>query len=268
MNTLKDCLLSGLESLFPYVDELNEMNVFPITDGDTGSNLFKTLSQVKEIDNSEIREKLIMFARGNSGNILSLFFRYWPEIISSSKDIQDALPFIIQNLEKYIPNLQHGTMYDIMISWPKTENLSLIDFFKTWLENSEKNIISGPDKLKILDKYGTLDSGAVGLYYILCGISKEIGLTYQMKHFYVKRLLRPLDKVSVRYCVESLIQIDTVNTDFRNQLEDIGNSIIFIQGNEMVKVHIHTNNWKAIQDICRKNGNIIDWKVDDMEKSE
>lgn len=267
MNDLKSCLLSGLRELEPYIEELNFMNVFPIADGDTGNNLAKTLQAIQEIDNSEIKNKLILAARGNSGNMLALFFRYWPEEITSAGQLQQVLPSILEKFERYIPNLQHGTIYDVMASWPRGCDFSLNTFFSTWLKNAELSIIIGPDKLPILEKYGTLDSGAVGLYYILYGIAKELGCNYRIKHFYVERANKPLNPGKTRYCVEVLVETDLLESQFKYQLKGTGDSLIFIYVNNMAKLHIHTNDWQKIREICEKAGQILDWKVDDMQEN-
>lgn len=267
MNDLRSCLLSGLKELKPYIEELNAMNVFPIADGDTGNNLAKTLQAVQEMDNSGIQDKLILAARGNSGNMLALFFRYWPEKIESPEQLQEILPTILEKFERYIPNLQRGTIYDVMTSWSRMFDASLDTFFSTWLKNAELSIITGPDKLPILDRYGTLDSGAIGLYYILYGIAKELGCKYRVKHFYVERANKPLNPGKTRYCVEALVETDLLESQFKYQLKGTGDSLIFIYVNNMAKLHIHTNDWQNIRDICEKAGQITDWKVDDMQEN-
>lgn len=267
MNDLKSCLLSGLEVLTPYIEELNAMNVFPVADADTGNNLARTLETVKDLDNSEIKSKLFLAGRGNSGNMLALFFRYWPEKLVSSEQLQSVLPAILEKFERYIPNLQHGTIYDVMTSWPRVIDASLDGFFSLWLKTAELSIITGPDKLPILEKYGTLDSGAIGLYYILYGIAKELGCQYRMKHFYVERAKRPLTSETTRYCVEALVETSLLENQFKNQLKGLGDSLIFIYVNNMAKLHIHTNDWQIIREICEKAGQILNWKVDDMQEN-
>lgn len=267
MNDLKSCLLSGLRVLTPYIEELNAMNVFPVADADTGNNMARTLEAIKDLDNSEIKTKLFLAGRGNSGNMLALFFRYWPEKIESPEQLQEILPTILEKFERYIPNLQRGTIYDVMTSWPKMCDASLDTFFSTWLKNAELSIITGPDKLPILDKYGTLDSGAIGLYYILYGIAKELGCQYRMKHFYVERAIKPLTSQTTRYCVEALVETSLLENQFKSQLRGLGDSLIFIYANNMAKLHIHTNNWQTIREICEQAGQILDWKVDDMQES-
>ena len=267
MPDLKKCLLRGLQALEPYIDELNAMNVFPIADKDTGRNLYKTLEAVKTMEPKDISSELLMAARGNSGNMLALFFRNWPVELDSVSELYDSLIKAKQDLEMFIPNLVHGTIYDVMIGWSVNSQDNLKSFFKAWLENAEQKILAGPDNLAVLDMYGTLDSGAVGLYYILAGIAAELGLEYPVKHFYVERAQKPWSLTDSRYCVEALVKTESGQSSLQKYFRDQGDSLILVKFNDSVKLHIHCKDFNQIRQLCESIGQIQDWKVDDMEKA-
>lgn len=244
------------------------MNVFPIADRDTGRNLSKTLQAIQaETRLPDVPETLFLGSRGNSGNMLSLFFRPWPLYLDSVSTLKNSLITAQTQLEKYIPNLVHGTIYDVMTCWSPSADTDFDRFFKAWLRNAEQVILNGPDILSVLDMYGTLDSGAIGLYYVLGGIAAELGIEYNLRTFYVKRAQKPLGLLNVRYCTEALVKSDGSQALLADQLKDLGESLILVKGPDYLKLHIHTNSPEKVRDILESYGAITDWKVDDMKKA-
>ena len=157
-----------------------------------------------------------------------------------------------------------------MLCWPKEPISNILQFFEIWLQNIEEGIFRGPEILPVLEEYGTLDSGAVGFYYIINGIAAELGSQYPMKHFYVERAHLPWQKDNVRYCVEALM------TDIKDQsyiseaVWGVGESLIIItdpREPNLLKIHIHCDRPEKVKQLCCHAGTIIDWKVDDMKKA-
>lgn len=264
MATLKDCLMSAYRFLIPYVEELNNMNVFPIADKDTGSNLCKTFEFVlnENLTSLDIKKQLILHARGCSGNIFALFFREWPETIENISDLKIQLSIAEKKILSCI-NPVEGTVWTAMKSYPH-EVSKMEDFFKKWLNNIENSIIESPNTLPILDKYNTLDSGAIGFYYMMCGIVKELGIQYNPKHFFVKRRQNLLASNASRYCTEVIITSEISEEEYLSKLTSLGDSLIHYRDGNQIKIHIHTNNPEKIEDLSNRIGKIEDWKVEDM----
>lgn len=264
MASLKDCLSAAYNFLIPYVEELNDMNVFPIADKDTGSNLCRTFKFVldEKITSADIKEQLILQARGSSGNIFTLFFREWPEEIKNVDALQKALDTAKEKIPSYL-NLIEGTAWTAMKSYPR-EALEIQSFFTQWLKNIEDCILEGPKILSILEDYNTLDSGAVGFYYMLCGIAKELGIKYSAKHFFVKRKQGFYNTDAQRYCTEAIITSRVSEEAYLPALVTLGDSLIHYKDKNTIKLHIHTNNPEKVKLLCESLGKIKDWKVEDM----
>ena len=272
MNDLKSCLSRAIKTLEPYVEELNAMNIFPIPDKDTGRNLYKTLEGIYSNTDQELGVKLLIAARGTSGNILSVFFKSWPLELSDNnvQKLRAALELSDTRLQKTLDRIQHGTIYDAMTCWPRDQVKDILEFFRVWIQNIEEGILKGPEIFPMLDEYGTLDSGAVGFYYIINGIAAELGLQYPMKHFYVERAHLPWRQENSRYCIEALIT-DMVDQSYISEaIWKLGDSLIIITDStnpKFFKLHIHCNKPDHVKQMCQHAGTIIDWKVDDMKKA-
>lgn len=262
MGRLRDCLITACKRLKPYIEELNDMNVFPIADKDTGRNLYKTLSFLFEKDEKNVSQEIFLHARGNSGNILGLFFRSWPEEITEDTNLKAYLDEAIQLIYSYVLNIQEGTIVSAMKCYPR-EFSNLEGFFTGWLKNIEKSILEAPSILPILEEYQTLDSGAVGFYYLIGGIAEELGIKYPIKHFYVKRLTI-IRETSNLFCTEALVASRAEERSYLPALESLGESLITFKDNNFIKIHIHTKDPQKIKNLCESLGQIKDWKVDEL----
>ena len=251
------------EYLSSYRDTLNNINVFPIADKDTGSNICKTLS----LDNcntlEDVKNQILMKARGSSGNIIALFaMGLWENKSDNlyemcSKAAQFAWDTMFEPVE--------GTILTAMKDVPK-EYDTLEDFIYKYVENTKNNLLKGPDLLPVLKENNTLDSGTLGFLYILCGIYKGLtgkDITPDIK---VEKVEGKLSEVDYKYCVEVLFKADDdVFLDYMiDSIRPIGNELILIRQGNLSKLHIHTNEHETVFKEINRLFDVLEVKIDNM----
>ncbi|MDD4316793.1 MAG: DAK2 domain-containing protein [Clostridia bacterium] len=268
----------GLDINKQYVDSLN---VFPVPDGDTGTNMSLTMaSTVKETEfetSDNMADIIKAFsrgalkgARGNSGVILSQIFKGIAEIISQAKVI---------NTKTFAKALENGSnrAYDA-VTHPKegtiltvirmigdyankiaARNADFIDFFQKIIKKGEQVLAETPEMLPVLKKAGVVDAGGQGLIYILTGMYYKLAgieITQSIdekdaaetpKQVYFEADIHDLEEIKFGYCTEFFIinlksRITTADIDkLRDKLNEIGDCVIVVGDLQLVKVHVHTN---------------------------
>ena len=258
LSVFKDYLAS-------YRDTLNNINVFPIADKDTGSNICKTLS----LDNcntfEDVKNQILMKARGSSGNILALFaMGLWE---NKSENLYEMCSKAAQFTWDTMFEPVEGTILTAMKDVPK-EYDSLEDFIYRYVENTKNNLLKGPDVLPVLKENNTLDSGTLGFLYILCGI--YLGLTGKdiAPKISVEEVVGSSSIIDYKYCTEVLLDVeDTSHKAIIESIKHLGNELIVLRQGNLTKIHIHTNDFRRVLNICEKQGKILDSKVDEMYNS-
>ena len=269
---------------------LNKINVFPVADGDTGSNLFSTMhsivhySELKEnIKNTleSIADSAIIGARGNSGLIFAQYFQGLSEGITSEKVITPE-EFVLaskngmQSAYDAMENPVEGTMLTTMKVFHDSLSRELNSqvTFDTLLERAFKNVEIAvektTDQLKVLKQSSVVDSGAKGFAYFIKGfldgikghfITKEIAegeeIIPEIEHDHG-------DDLHFRYCTEALIEKKSDISDLKGLLSDIGDSIIQVKGKRKIRLHVHTNEPAQVFQRLSLHGKILEQKVDDM----
>ena len=269
---------------------LNKINVFPVADGDTGSNLFSTMhsivhySELKEnIKNTleSIADSAIIGARGNSGLIFAQYFQGLSEGITSEKVITPE-EFVLaskngmQSAYEAMENPVEGTMLTTMKVFHDSLSRELNSqvTFDTLLEKAFKNVELAvektTDQLKVLKQSSVVDSGAKGFAYFVKGfvdgikghfITKEISegeeIIPEIEHDHG-------DDLHYRYCTEALIEKKSQISDLKPLLSDIGDSIIQVKGKRKIRLHVHTNDPAQVFERLSGHGKILEQKVDDM----
>ncbi|MGH4050253.1 MAG: DAK2 domain-containing protein [Clostridium sp.] len=273
---------------------LNKMNVFPIPDGDTGSNLVSTMNaivedmkihkSIKETINS-MADAALIGARGNSGIIFAQFINGINEEISDkepltmasfAETLKNAVPYAY----KAILNPIEGTMITVIREWAEavyklkdvTESFEAI-IIKT-LEDAKSSLANTPNILEILKKASVVDSGASGFVSFLQGIvyflkDKNITKLSQNEEEIVfeEEIFDFTPNITYRYCTEALILNENINTnEIKNALKYLGDSLIVAGNKSKVRIHIHTNKPDELFHILRGKGEIVQQKVDDMKK--
>lgn len=283
---LRDAIISGAHSIANKKKSVDELNVFPVPDGDTGTNMSmaigNTLSELKimhdDVTVSEVASSaasaLLRGARGNSGVILSLIFRGFAKGLADKKeancdDITLALGLGVENAYKAVMNPTEGTILTVArMGYEKAKSLSGIvtDEVQLWEEICKECKIAldnTPNQLAALKKAGVVDAGGQGLLIIFEAM---------LQVFKGGEIVQPLSQdskkavtvetfastvgdfdevINFTYCTEMLITKDEGCDDtskLRAYLETIGDCVVVVDDDEIIKVHVHTNDpGKAIQ---------------------
>ena len=272
----KDKFSTYLDILKAHETELNDINVFPIADKDTGKNLVKTLDfELPETESirdfvHKYSELALYNARGSSGNILALYLmgidNNWDDK-SISNTFVNAAKFVWDNMY----NPKEGTMLTLMKQVPQENDFA--SFLNQFIDNCIKSLLEGPNRLPILKEKNTLDSGSLGFIYILCGIYKCLVGVDKTPEIILKS---PEENImnsgdNFRYCVEGLLS-SYKKEDIIEVLKKSGNEIVITESltsekEKILKFHIHTNNWRMIKNACIMFSHLIDLKVEDMQNN-
>ncbi len=267
----KEMLLYGGEVLTGKTDEVNALNVFPVPDGDTGSNMNMTYqSGVQAIVNSTETEisavakafskGLLMGARGNSGVILSQFFRGIAEGLDgkdevNAKEYHEALEQGVKRAYASVIKAVEGTILTVsreMVEMTTNTDLSFVDFFEDLIKNANISLQNTPELLPVLKEVGVVDSGGQGLVYVYEGMlaslkGEKMDLTsrpnFEAFTATEEHSMNP-EEIEFGYCTEMLLRLhneDEVEiNDVRAKLESFGDSVVAVMDEDVLKIHVHT----------------------------
>ncbi len=294
---LTKMLYAAEQTLIKERQRINDLNVFPVPDGDTGTNMSLTLSSaVKELENLQdaslakvaqaVAKGSLMGARGNSGVILSQFFRGFAEGLkdaSEASQTQLALAFktAADTTYRAVMKPVEGTMLTVARkmaaeaeeSVKKAESLD--EFLEAVLKAARIAVADTPKLLARLREAGVVDAGGEGLVVILSGmiaglrgettyvppVEKEVVLVKKKEG--ITRIEGVLEN---RYCTEFLIRGYKLNIpDIQGTLNAYGDSMVVVGDDEIVKVHIHTDFPGKVLDYCGSKGQLGDIKIDNMQ---
>ena len=301
---LAKMFLAGAQNLENKKEWINELNVFPVPDGDTGTNMTMTImSAAKEVANLEAMGDLEMAslckaissgslrgARGNSGVILSQLFRGFTKGIAECDVI--TVPVLAKACEKAVETAykavmkpKEGTILTVA-KGASTKARELADegiedleqFIGTVIEHAEYVLSQTPEMLPVLKQAGVVDSGGQGLVEVLHGafdafLGKEIQISIQgagSKTPVVNKEAAQADAdIKFGYCTEFIIMLNKtfnikMEMDFKDFLESIGDSIVVVADDDIVKVHVHTNDPGLAIQRALKYGQLSNMKIDNM----
>ncbi len=296
----KALVLKGAENLKMNYQYIDSLNVFPVPDGDTGTNMRMTIengvSEIASLDEKNIYEVakklsrgMLMGARGNSGVILSQLFRGMSkglEGLSSVTSIGLAKAFKsgVQQAYKAVMTPVEGTI--LTVAREASEKMCLIanskmsinEFLDEYILEAKASLDRTPDLLPALKEAGVVDSGGAGYICIIEGMIKLLNGESLSKDFAVsssvaheQKLGSNNEEVEFGYCTEFILQLtkveDVNNFDEKeiyNKIEPIGNSIVLVKDEDIVKVHIHTLTPGVIFNIAQEYGEFIKIKVENM----
>lgn len=300
---LKRMFLAGVANLESKKEWINELNVFPVPDGDTGTNMTLTiLSAAREVNSVEeptmetlakaISSGSLRGARGNSGVILSQLFRGFTKAIKYSTEIDmellaEALQRATETAYKAVMKPKEGTILTVAkgIS-DKAKELAqsgcdMDVFIQELLKEGDYVLSQTPEMLPVLKQAGVVDSGGQGLMQVLKGayeafLGKEIDWTVTETAAPAgapfagsqENVLEESD-IKFGYCTEFIIMLSkTFNIkqemDFKAYLESIGDSIVVVADDDVVKVHVHTNDPGLAIQKALKYGALSNMKIDNM----
>ena len=298
--TFKMMLLSGANNLYNNYPEIDALNVFPVPDGDTGMNMNLTMqSGAKEISNRNdddiytiakvFSKGLLMGARGNSGVITSQIFRGIADGMASKVSI-DAyeLASAFENgtrvAYKAVIKPVEGTILTVIresseyLAKHVDENTSIEKAFDLLLKEARKSLERTPDLLPVLKEVGVVDSGGAGLIKILEGMQSALNGEFIDKVNATSTDIKGSAQVAADenndefgYCTEFIMRLgpDSVKRPFQKNrftsvLNSHGNSLVVVQDEDIVKVHVHTLNPGNILSYAQNFGEFVKLKIENM----
>lgn len=299
--TLQKCFLAGAQSIEAQKEYINELNVFPVPDGDTGTNMTLTImSAAKEVSGlSEVTMETVSKAissgslrgaRGNSGVILSQLFRGFTREIKDQKEINvtimsNAFQKAVETAYKAVMKPKEGTILTVARGGATKaaelvgETEDLIEFCEKVIEHMEVVLQQTPDMLPVLKEAGVVDSGGQGLvtvlrgaYDALCGKEVDIELKPVVKAATTVNIENAsTSDIKFDYCTEFIIMLENpydmkTEHDFKGFLESIGDSIVVVSDDDIVKVHVHTNDPGLAIQRALTYGSLTKMKIDNMRE--
>lgn len=301
----------GGNRLSENAEYVNSLNVFPVPDGDTGTNMNLTYTSgiervIKQQSDTvgevgqDLAKGLLMGARGNSGVILSQLFRGFAKAIEGkttveAKDLANAFQRGIDTAVKAVMKPVEGTILTVArdsaaAGMQKAEETDdIIEVMTAVLEEAQTSLENTPNLLPVLKEVGVVDSGGQGLVYIYHGFLESLTgesipvksadpnkanvteLAHQENFFNTSHSVASED-IQFGYCTEIMVKIgegETVTDEFdydifRNHLDGIGDSLLVVSDDEIVKVHVHTETPGEVMNYGQKFGSLVKIKVDNM----
>ena len=298
----RDMVVSGANELDNHQVVVNNMNVFPVPDGDTGINMTLTLSSVRNLSNapeslSEAAEKIanlvLRSARGNSGAILSLFFRGIAKSlkgVAKASTTQMAAAFAKGTEEAYkaVMKPAEGTILTVMrvCSEKAVEKTARgrykddpVGLFSYIHKTGEKTLAKTPEMLPVLKEANVVDAGGYGFLFVISGMLaalKNEPVTAQnvTDAQPTQANFSDFDTGSIEfaYCTECIVEKspkfrgeDTAK-EFHDLVCSIGDSVVFVDAEDIVKVHVHTNHPGQVIEKALEYGDLETLKVENMRR--
>ncbi len=294
--TLRKALLSAQSNLEANKDLVNGLNVFPVPDGDTGTNMGLTVSSaikhLRELENPTIAEVAkaagagaLMGARGNSGVILSQLFRGFASGMKGLEkadvaDMARALDMAAKMAYKAVMRPTEGTVLTVarvmgefaLQNYKKYDDVTM--FLTDVREKGEETLEKTPEMLAVLAEAGVVDAGGKGLLCLFEGAlaylktGKEAVAKPAPAPVTVQKTSAPAESsvdIPFGYCTEFMIMGNSAGFEkFRDELETFGDSIVAVQGDDVIKIHIHTNHPGQVLEKAMALGALNDIKIDNM----
>ena len=294
----KQMLQSGAANLSNHHAEIDALNVFPVPDGDTGTNMSMTFtSGVKDalaVCSDEIpviakalSKGLLMGARGNSGVITSQIFRGLYQSIDKketlnaadlaaafSKGSEVAYKAVMKPVEGTILTvIRESSYYAEHLVNP--EEMEVEEWFRTFIEYAKESLNTTPDLLPVLKEVGVVDSGGAGLIVILEGMySALLGNVIEAHETDSAASVAAMDVENEEfgYCTEFILRLNDhglrafTEDKLKRKLSQIGESIVVVQDEELVKVHVHTLTPGEALNLAQRYGEFVKLKIENMQE--
>lgn len=293
---LSRMVIGGAQNLDLKKDWINELNVFPVPDGDTGTNMTMTImSAVKEIGTLSdmnmydlcraISSGSLRGARGNSGVILSQLFRGFTKTVMEKQEIDipliaDACERAVETAYKAVIKPKEGTILTVakgiaeMARRQVGSSMELDEYIASVIEYGREVLATTPDLLPVLKEAGVVDSGGQGLIVVLEGaydalLGKEIGEIQETAPAEPREMILQEEEIRFGYCTEFIIDLTTAVSQkeisvFRKYLESVGDSIVLVPDTELIKIHVHTNDPGQVISRALAFGSLSSIKIDNM----
>ena len=308
VDVLAKMFLAGAQNIEAKKDYINELNVFPVPDGDTGTNMSMTImSAAKEVTalNKPAMKDLakaissgsLRGARGNSGVILSQLFRGFTKVIAEYDEINvqilsDSFQKAVETAYKAVMKPKEGTILTVAKGMSDRalelcdDTEDLVYFCEEVIKEGDRVLDLTPEMLPVLKQAGVVDSGGQGLMQVMKGamdalLGKEVDYTIEETQAVKKAPestgtsynieAQANQEIKFAYCTQFLIMLDTPITlqqenEFKSYLETIGDSIVVVADDEIVKVHVHTNDPGLAIQKALTHGSLTKIKIDNMRE--
>ncbi len=295
-----EALISAANSLENNKQKINDLNVFPVPDGDTGTNMGLTIGAVRDMKNvgetiSEVSASaasaVLRSARGNSGAILALFFRGFSKAVKGMETADAdavAAAFALGKEEAYkaVMNPAEGTILTVIrrcaedaVSFKETYQNDLVGFFTAILDTAEKTLDKTPEMLPILKEAHVVDAGGAGFVMILRGLLSALrGNPVESSEKYEFKVDSRAefsdfntDDIKFSYCTECIVD---KNEEFLGEskaaalydkIKELGDSIVFVDAEDIIKLHIHTNHPGIVLELASLYGAFATVKIENMK---
>ncbi len=299
-HTFERMIKSGLSNLKQYEEKVNAMNVFPVTDGDTGTNMCLTLENgINHAESNNdlglylkgLSDGMLLGARGNSGVILSQIFRgFYLELardsIADVSELKDAFIRGYQTAYQTVTRPVEGTI--LTVAREGIENIKkqirrgvyIPNLFSMYLAEMRKTLAQTPEMLSVLKEAGVVDSGGMGYVLLIEGmekclygeeiVSSKIDFSAKNNSRTKENTFNSSSSFEVGYCMEFLLQLLNCRQSFNlddyiQVLKTMGDSLVCVQNDEIIKVHIHTKFPSRIIDESQKFGEFTSFKLENMQ---
>ena len=297
-----DMVRGGTQNLRANAQVVNDLNVFPIPDGDTGDNMSMTMeggdAALHNIDTdslSYIADKLaggmLLGARGNSGVILSQFFAGIAKGLSNveradAKTLGDAFKSGVKQAYEAVLTPTEGTILTVAREATEyavariTPETTLEEFFSCFIKEMHNSLQHTPELLPILKESGVIDSGGAGLVYVIEGMNKILNGEKVATAATAAPAAHVIDTSSFTadsvmefgYCTEMLLQLQNSKVDaesfpvstISDHLSTLGDSIVAVKNGTVVKIHVHTMTPGKVFEFCQQFGEFLTVKVENM----
>ena len=300
---IQKMFLSGAKALEAKKEYINELNVFPVPDGDTGTNMTMTImSAAKEVTNLEkpsmdelgkaISSGSLRGARGNSGVIMSQIFRGFVKEIKGNDTLDvtiigNAVQHAAETAYKAVMKPKEGTILTVAKAGAeKAEDMlinsdtdDIIEFCDAIVANMEDTLLKTPDMLPVLKQAGVVDSGGEGLMTFLRGAidalkGKVSDFTVKVSGTskVVKASTTATEEADIKfgYCTVFIIMLereqDVVERQLKEYLQKIGDCVVVVADEDIVKVHVHTNDPGLAIQKALTYGSLTSMKIDNMRE--
>lgn len=298
---LSKMFLAGAMNLDSKKDWINELNVFPVPDGDTGTNMSMTImSAAKEVNalsnptmaevSKAISSGSLRGARGNSGVILSQLFRGFCKVIKEYDELDvnivcEAFQKAVETAYKAVMKPKEGTILTVAKGMADKaleladETVDFVYFLDEIIKHGDYVLSQTPEMLPVLKQAGVVDSGGQGLMQVLKGINdallgKEVDYSLEEAPASsgIVQISEETEKeIKFGYCTEFIIILNRPlsnkeESEYKSYLESIGDSIVVVADDEIVKTHVHTNDPGLAIQKALTHGSLSKIKIDNMRE--
>lgn len=304
---MKNAIISGANNIVRHKKEVDELNIFPVPDGDTGTNMSMTITAAAKllaeseegISVAEVSKMtssaMLRGARGNSGVILSLLFKGIAEVLKESEEVDgvlfaDALTLGVEYAYKAVMNPTEGTILTVARLAAEAARIAAdvendpIIVLGAVCNAAEDALTQTPELLHVLKKAGVVDAGGKGLCIIFEGmlsllrdgvminIDAPIEVKKENTDDFFKNAAAEFDsEINFTYCTEFIVgKNDNATADsvaeLRAYLEGIGDCVVVVEDDDIIKTHVHTENPGLALETALKYGQLLTVKVENMRE--